>query len=186
MFTKFELDTIIIMVLNINSSKWFTKETLYNEVLTHYEKNPTELYYGHFLFVWSKLLINYNFIIVHESGEKIKIDTKNAKDVGPFEDFINVNNSIIHDMNLQVQLNHMVEFPKLYTGSVLIKKFLLNYYNCDLFFKFFELYQDSIILKENIINNTPSSGYLNFTNNSIIPVSVMSLIIMGYYYWIKK
>ncbi len=183
MFTKSELDTITIMVLNINSTKWFTKESLYNEVKTYFEKNPTELYFGHFLFVWSKLLINNNFIQVDESGEKIKLKTNEP---GPFEDFINIYTSEKYEMNLQVQLKHMVDFPKLYTGSVLIKDFLLKNYKCELFFKFFELYKDSIILKQNIDDIATDSNSFNFTNNLVLPVSVLSLIMMGYYYWNKK
>jgi hypothetical protein len=58
MFTKFELDTITIMVLNRNSTKWISKESLYHEVSKQYENNMGELFYEHFLFIWFKLIIN--------------------------------------------------------------------------------------------------------------------------------
>ncbi len=185
MFTKFELDTITIMVLNTNPLKWFSKESLGAEVKKHYQNSPDEFYYGHFLFVWSKLLINKNFIQVKEDDEKIKIKTQ---EVGPFEEFVSKDSHTKnHDYNLEKQLKHMTDFPKLYIGSVLIKDFLLKYYNCDTFFKFVDLYKDYFMTKssDNQIQNYASTSYLNFGNGCVLSVTAMSLI-MGYYYFSKK
>lgn len=186
MFTKFELDTITIMILTTNNTKWFTKQCLFDEVSKYYQNNVNELYYGHFLFVWTKLLINSNFISVHPSNEKIKSKTN---DLEPFDDFNENAIQVIDDMNLQVQLKHMNDFPKLYIGSVLIKDFLLQNYDCDLFFKFFKLYNNVILLKEKDKEEyvLPSTN-LSLINKVKIPVTVttISLIMIGYYYWNKK
>ena len=130
MFTNFELDTITIMVLNRNSTKWFSKESLYLEVSKQYKDNMGELFYGHFLFIWFKLLINDNFISVHkhESGEKIKIKTKtNDQNSDQFFDQAK-EEPVIEKPSLINQLNHMIEYPQLYKGSILIKDFLFEYY----------------------------------------------------------
>ena len=90
----------------------------YIKCLKKCDKNDiNELYYGHYLFIWTKLLINSNFITIHPSGEKIKTKTN---DLGPFDNFNeynveiihdtnddiihDMNDKIIHDMSLQVQL----------------------------------------------------------------------------------
>lgn len=184
MFTKFELDTVTIMVLNTNPLKWFSKESLGAEVEKHYQNSSDEFYYGHFLFVWSKLLVNKNFIQIKEDDEKIKIK---INEIGPFEDFVSTKPINKHDYNLEKQLKHMTDFPKLYIGSILIKDFLLKYYNCDIFFKFVDLYKDYFIPKPSNSNdlNNSSNSYLNFSNGCLISVTTMSLI-MSYYYFSKK
>ena len=181
MFTKFELETIIIMVLTMNNSKWFTKQCLFDEVSKYYQNNIDELYYGHFLFIWTKLLYNNNFISVHPSGQKIKNKTNEYE---LFENFNENQIDVIHDMNLQVQLKHMIDYPKLYQGSGLIKDFLLNNYDCDLFFNFFNLYKKIIILKQ--IEDVLPSNKNKILNKMKIPATVSLLILAGYYYFVKK
>lgn len=182
MFTKYELETITIMVLNIHNNKWFTKQCLFDEVSKYYINNIDELYYGHFLFVWTKLLINHNFISVHPSGEKIK--SKNKNDTEYFEIFNENQVDVIHDMNLQVQLKHIVNYPKLYQESRLIKEYLLNYYDCDLFFNLFNLYQKIITLKEN--ECVVFYNKYNILNKIKYPASISVIILGLYYYFIKK
>ena len=181
MFTKLELETVTIMVLTMNNTKWFTKQCLFDEVSKYYQNNNDELYYGHFLFVWTKLLINNNFISVHPSREKIKNKTNESE---IYENFNENQIDVIHDMNLQVQLKHMVDNPKLYQGSALIKDFLLQNYDCDLFFNFFKLYENILVLKE--YQEVLSSKENNIINKLKIPVGVISLIVIGYYYFGKK
>jgi hypothetical protein len=188
MFTKFELDTITIMVLNRNSTKWFSKESLFAEVSKQYESNMIELYPGHFLFIWSKLLINDNFITVHELDEKIKIKTKTktndhnlSSDL--FEDFIvHDKETVIKNLSLKDQLNHMIEYPQLYKGSVLIKEFLLKYYEFNLS-NFFELYKDTIYFKQKLDVSPSKNNSLNNTINIVVSTTIMSLFVaIGYYY----
>ena len=174
MFTKYELETITIMVLSIHNNKWFTKQCLFDEVSKYYQNNIDELYYGHFLFVWTKLLINHNFISVHPSGEKIKNKTNENES---FEIFNENQVDVIYDMNLQVQLKHIVDYPKLYQESRLIKGYLLNYYDCDLFFNLFNLYQQFIISKEN---------EYDILNKIKYPATISVIILGLYYYFIKK
>jgi len=180
MFTKYELETITIMVLNINHDKWFTKQCLYDEVSKYYVNNIDELYYGHFLFVWTKLLNNKNFISVHPSGDKIKNKTNENE---YFQDFNEDQIDVIHDMNLQVQIKHMLEYPKLYQESRFIKEYLLNYYDCDLFFKLFNLYHKIFSLKEK--ENVVLSNNYNILDKLKYPATI-SVIILGLYYYFKK
>ena len=176
MFTKFELETVTIMVLTINN-KWFTKQCLFDEVSKYYT-NSDELYYGHFLFVWTKLLSNSNFISIHPNGEKIKYKTNETE---TFENFNENQIDVIHDMKLQDQLKHIIDYPKLYQGSGLVKNFLLDNYDCNLLFKFFNLYQKFILLKE-CENIVPSYNY-----NKIKYVTTISILFLaGYYYFVKK
>ena len=180
MFTKLELETVIIMVLTMNNTKWFTKQCLFDEVSKYYQNNIDELYYGHFLFVWTKLLINNNFISVNPSGERIKNKTNEFES---YEKFNENQIDVMHDMNLQVQLKHMVDYPKLYQGSALIKDFLLQNYDCDLFFNFFKLYENILILKE--YQEDIPSNKISLINKVKIPVGIISLIVIGYYYFKK-
>lgn len=180
MFTKFELETVTIMIL-ANNNKWFTKQCLFDEVSKYYQNND-ELYYGHFLFVWTKLLNNTNFISVHPSGEKIKNKT-NEYEI--FENFNENQIDVIHDMNLQVQLKHMIDYPKLYQGSKLIKDFLLNNYDCDLFFNFFNLYKKILVLQQ--FTDVLPSKENNILNKIKIPATISLLVLIGgYYYFVKK
>lgn len=179
MFTKFDLETVIIMVLTINN-KWFSKQCLFNEVSKYYV-NKDELYYGHFLFIWTKLLTNSNFISIHSSGEKIRIKT-NETENKIFEDFNENQINVIHDMNLQVQLKHIIDYPKLYQGSGLIKNFILNNYDCNFFYLFFSLYQKTINLEK---KNTLSYNYYEIINKVKIPATISLLFLAGYYY-LKK
>lgn len=75
MFTKYDLDTIIIKVLMDNSNKWFSKSDLYNEVKKLF--SDKKLFISHYLFVWEKLLLNTNFIDIKMIGNNdiIKIKT---------------------------------------------------------------------------------------------------------------
>jgi len=180
MFTKYELETITIMVLNINHDKWFTKQCLYDEVSKYYVNNIDELYYGHFLFVWTKLLNNMNFISVHSSGDKIKNKTNENK---LFENFNENQIVVIHNMDLQVQIKHMLDYPKLYQESRLIKEFFLNNYDCDLFFKLFNLYHKIFSLKEK--ENVVLSNNYNILDKLKYPATI-SVIILGLYYYFKK
>jgi hypothetical protein len=180
MFTKFELETMIIMVLTMHNNKWFTKQCLFDEVSKYYQNNNDELYYGHFLFIWTKLLINSNFISVHPSGEKIKNKTNENEF---FENFNENQIDVIHDMNLQLQLKHILDYPKLYQESGLIKEYLLNNYDCDLFFNLFNLYQQVLSLKEK--NDVIISNKYDFLNKIKYP-AMLSVIIFGIYYFIKK
>jgi hypothetical protein len=182
MFTKFELETVIIMILTINDDKWFTKQCLFDEVSKYYP-NSDELYYGHFLFIWTKLLSNSNFISIHPTKEKIKIKTNDSENK-TFENFNENQIDVIHDMNLQVQLKHIIDYPKLYNGSGILKSFLLNNYDCDFFFKFFYLYQRILSFKEN--KYVVPSNYYYFLNKIKYPTTISLLILAGYYYFIKK
>jgi len=187
MFTKFELDTITIMVLNRNSTKWISKESLYHEVSKQYENNMGELFYEHFLFIWFKLLTNDNFIIVreHKSGKKIKIKTETNDQF-----FDQAKEEPVKEKqkpSLINQLNHMIKYPQLYKGSILIKDFLFEYYKdehitLDIFFKFLELYKDTIFLNEKIDVMPSKTNSLNNTINIVVSTFIMSLITMGYYY----
>jgi hypothetical protein len=181
MFTKYELETISIMVLSIHNNKWFTKQCLFDEVSKYYINNIDELYYGHFLFVWTKLLNNKNFISVHSSGDKIKNKTNENES---FKDFNEDQIDVIHDMNLQVQIKHMLEYPKLYQESRLIKEYLLNNYDCDLFFKLFNLYQKILSLKENECGVL--SNKYNILDKLKYPATISVIILGLYYYFIKK
>ena len=181
MFTKFELETAIIMVLTFNNNKWFTKQCLFDEVSKYFQNNMEELYYGHFLFVWTKLLINNNFISVHPTKEKIKIKTNETQVCENF----NANQvDVIQDMNIQVQLKHMIDYPKLYEESILIKDFLLQNYDCEIFFNFFNLYKKILVLQQ--IKYEPPSNQETFLNKLKIPISILSLVMFGCFYFRKK
>jgi len=137
MFTKYELETITIKILDDNPSKWFSQSELFDylkriysaqeskdsNIIDNFDSSKSELFIGHYLFVWEKLLINTNFI------EKCIVD---------FNDFIKIKNNILPEIkletikliklniNLNEQIIHMIDNFFIYNGSSLIKKFLIN------------------------------------------------------------
>ena len=91
-FTKYDLEHLTTKILVDNPNKFFSQDLLYKEVSNFYQNNMSELFFGHFLLIWQKLLENTNHVIINDNMIKYKEDT--TSDI----------------------INHMKKYPKLYQG----------------------------------------------------------------------
>lgn len=194
MFTKYDLETLTIKVLNDNSNYWFEMTELATSVSNFYQKNSDEFFIGHFVFVWEKLLINTNFISSRQLENiktiQIKIKTSDLdKEYNTFKS--NSENKIEQiQFNLPKQIKHMVENKELYAGSKLIEEYLIKYYNFDKFIKFLEIYGEcltpikKILDLRNNINTFKNNNNLS-KNNLIVPAFMFGMLSIGVYYWLK-
>lgn len=133
MFTKFDLETIIIKILNDNYSEWFSQFELFDYLIQelkeksyNFTSSKSELFIGHYLFVWEKLFINTNFIDTYsiDSFNFIKIKNSNESNLAKIN--LKTKNLTKLNVNLNEQISHMVDNPTIYLGSKLIKNFLIN------------------------------------------------------------
>lgn len=137
MFNRYDLETVTIKVLNDNMDKWFSRAELFNDVKSVYNLKDvdsnnweSELFIGHYLFVWEKLFANTNFIqatnVNSHNFVKIKTNEKMEND-SPLPP-INLEERILDrlEVNLVHQINHMINNPSIYTGSKMIEKYLVN------------------------------------------------------------
>lgn len=192
MFSKYDLETLTVKVLNDNPDFWFSIKALANCVLDFYKENPDEFYIGHFLFVWEKLLINTNFILVknaeNSNNNQVKIKSPNNSDkIFELKDADKIG---VIQYNLDKQLKHMINNKQLYCGSKLIEQFLIKHYDFDKFYRFFEIYGDCLTPIKKIIDskNTISNNLNNESSYSkfIVPTVVVGLISYNaYQLWLK-
>jgi hypothetical protein len=191
MFTKYDLETITIKVLNDNSTKWFNKNVLASEVSSIYQGSD-EFFIGHFLFVWEKLLINTNFISVNKIDEnnsiiKIKVtgEQLSENNIEKFNNFQNENKIVTIEFDISKQIHHMIKYPELYYGSKLVEQFLVKYYNFDDYLRFLEIYGDSLTPVKKMIDFNNKTNLVKKTNviNKYFLVSVfIGVLSLSYYY----
>lgn len=132
MLSKYDLSTFIFYYLNKNN-KWFTKYDLYNGIKNEFLEN--ELYVGHFLFTWYRLLHNtfcVDSITIDHNGNKHTL-IKNKTFDNKYKDH---NNDDGHNINsysfdeFNIDINEMIQYivnnSNFYIGSKLLNKFLLD------------------------------------------------------------
>lgn len=175
MFNKSDLETITIKILNDNPNQWFSQAELFDFLKKIYtnQNNLTssnsELFIGHYLFVWEKLIINNNFIetCVVDTNYFIKINKINSTELAEIN--LETRNLSKLNVNLNEQITHMVDNPSMYYGSSLIKNFLINIYpskylniydilldansglSNDLIFNFIDKYGEFLNINSNVI-----------------------------------
>ncbi len=147
MFTKYDVPTLVLKILNDNKENWYTQTLLYNE-LNKLFKSSDELNIGHFLFVWEKLLVNNSIINVRTINTRqlvriniIPINDQNKENSSSDDDediYNSINEPTIRNplnqyydftYNVRTQVLNMIAYPELYLGSKLIEQFLLKLSN---------------------------------------------------------
>lgn len=171
MYSRNDLQTIAIKILCDNSNLWFSQNKLLNILIKQYNvsdiNNPkSELFIGHFLFIWEKLLINNNFITTTEYNNQTHIKIKINKN---WNNEITISNEELNriDVNFIDQLKHMIHNPILYKGSKLIEKFLLKIsYKPNKYINLYELILDEELLNFTNLNLTEVNNLIiNFINS---------------------
>ena len=74
LFKMNDAETLIVKVLSDNENIWYSKETLYNQILTNFKFADNEFHPIYFLFIWEKLLKNN---IIRKRNNTIQINIKN-------------------------------------------------------------------------------------------------------------
>lgn len=123
MFTIYDLDTLVVKVLNDNPNYWFDNISLLNKVLEYYP-NKDIVHKGYFMFIWEKLLINDNFIAVTTNNDTIFISIKSK--ITPE---VYLSNDSVLDISIKSQIQHILQCPELYRKSQIIEPFLLKLSN---------------------------------------------------------
>lgn len=190
MYTKFDLENISIENLAKYPNHWFYRTELALLVGEQYQLvgKLDEFHFGHFCFVWEKLLINDNFVITREHlGQKqIKLISANSHISNFDPNTENINIDLVIDFKSQI--NHMTEFPELYYESSIIKKFLINNFGSEAenMYNFFDLYLDSdsnIEQLSTLSKIDKNKSFLLLTNTLLISLGGA---IFGALYYIYK
>jgi hypothetical protein len=185
MYSKFDIETVTLENLVKYPNHWFYRTELAFLVGEQYQLvgKYDEFYFGHFCFVWEKLQTNQNFIITREqNGEKqIKFISANSHISNFYPNFDNININLVLDFKSQIK--HMTEFPELYYGSNIIKKFLVNNFGSDAenMYNFYELYLDN----DNPNNDSSNKNKLLLSQNNAFLLSLCGAVFSFIYYFYK-
>lgn len=183
MYTKFDLETISTENIVKYPNHWFNRTELAFLVGEQYQLNgnSNEFHFGHFCFVWEKLLTNQNFILTreHNSEKQIKFICPNSHiSTAGHPDILSININLVLDFKSQIK--HMTEFPELYYGSKLIKKFLINNFGseAEAMYNFFELYMDN----DDKIETKPKKSLISLNNTIFLSLGGAIFGILYYFY----
>ena len=186
MFTKDNLDTLVFKILIDNPEKWFDQYILFEELKKYYNNND-ELFIGHFLFLWYKLLNNTKFISNINYNNHIIITIKlsttliNIINKKPYLNISTFNDYQFNDLTINKQIYHMITYPELYINSSLIEQYLLLIINSSKYISLYDILLDhslninnndivkfiNIYCKNNPTNNPNNNPTNNPTNNLI-------------------
>lgn len=173
-FNKNDLETIMIKILYESDYKWFSKSDLYEETKKYYINNPDELFNGHFLFAWEKLIINNNFIICKHIRNKIqnqneiliKISTSDNSDLSSNCDKNPITNSTELNVCEIKLIDHMLKNKQIWFGSQLLNKFICNVYK-QKYYSIYELFFYNKAIGKNKIREFVKTYYLYFKRDKI-------------------
>jgi hypothetical protein len=132
MLSKYDLPSFIFYYLNKNN-KWFSKYDLYNGIKNEFLEN--ELYIGHYLFTWYRLLHNMHCVdVIYITVNNTKHPLIKSKTFeNKYKDYDNEDGHIINPESFnefKIDINEMIQYvvnnSNFYIGSKLLNKYLLD------------------------------------------------------------
>jgi hypothetical protein len=159
MFKKSDLETIVISVLTNNPNTFYNQSALFNQLINSFLQD--ELFVGHFLFVWEKLLLNTNFIEqqILENYVMIKIKNFNNDELQPHMQILEP-----LTVNINKLIKHMIKYPELYKGPKIINTFLLKVNNySNKYDSVYDILSDTKLIED----PTDSIQFINMYFNNI-------------------